>query len=249
MIYRGFEETTKIMSGRTPTGIKGFDELIEEGFPTESLILIAGEPGAGKTTFAAQFLYEGATKLGEKGIYVCFAETKKSLTRNMLRFGWDFERLEIEKRCKILDLSTAKEAGIQNNLDIILQEVTNLKAKRLVIDSFTAMSMALSEDIDIRYLVHLLYKFLQKIGCTTLMIADTPWSSKKIGSGIEEFIADAIILMHTYVDKSGELNRKIRILKMRRTNHSMKTHEYEITADGVNVLPTIRKEHEKNAKD
>jgi len=230
------------MSQRTPMGINGFDELVEGGFPTESLVLIAGQPGAGKTTFSAQWLYEGATQFGEKGIYVCFAETKKSLMRSMLRFGWDFERLEIEKRCLILDLSTSKEAGIQNNLDIMLREVTNLKAKRLVIDSFTAMSMALMEAVDVRYLVHLLYKFLQNIGCTTIMIADTPWGSKKIGSGIEEFIADGIILMRTYFNKSGELNRKLRIIKMRNTNHSLKTHKYEITSQGVNILPASKKE-------
>ena len=69
------------LNRRTPTGIKGFDELVEEGFPTDSLILMAGQPGAGKTTFSAQFLYEGATKHNEKGVYVCFAETKKSLCK------------------------------------------------------------------------------------------------------------------------------------------------------------------------
>ncbi len=225
------------MRQHTPTGIKGFDELVEDGLPSESLILIAGEPGAGKTTFSAQFLHAGATLYDEKGIYVCFAETKKSLLRSMMRFGWDFERLEIEKRCLILDLSTSKEAGIQSNLDAMLREVTNLKAKRLVIDSFSALSMALKESIDIRYLVHLLYKFLQNIGCTTIIISDTPWGSKSIGSGIEEFIADGIIQMHTYFNQSGELNRKLRVLKMRNTNHSLKTHKYEIAPQGVVILP------------
>lgn len=225
------------MSQRTSTGIEGFDELVESGFPSESLILMAGEPGAGKTTFSAQFLYDGATKFGEKGIYVCFAETKKALLRNMLRFGWDFERLEIEKRCLILDLSTSKEAGIQNTLDAMLREVTALKAKRLVIDSFTSMSMAMKENIDIRYLVHLLYKFLQSVGCTTIMISDTPWGSNKIGSGIEEFIADGILLMHTYFNKTGELNRKMRIIKMRNTQHSLRTHEYKISPTGISILP------------
>ncbi len=171
------------MIQRVSTGVNGLDDLIEDGFPDESLILVAGGPGAGKTTLSAQFLYEGATRYGEKGVYVCFAETKKALVRNMLRFGWDFERLESEKRCIILDLSTVKEAGIQNNLDLILKNVTDIKARRLVIDSFTAMSMALREAIDIRYLVHLLYNFLQRIGCTTILISDTPYGSQCIGSG------------------------------------------------------------------
>lgn len=221
------------MIQRTPTGVKGFDELVEGGFPSESLILLAGNPGAGKTTFAAQFIYEGATKFGERGVYVCFAETKRAFLRNMLRFGWDFERLEKEERCSILDLTTIKESELQNALDTILREVTSMKAKRLVIDSFTAMSLALKEAVDIRYLVHMLYKFLQKIGCTTILIADSAWGSERIGSGIEEFIADGIILMQTYFDETGELRRRLRIIKMRSTNHSGKTHPYHISDEGV----------------
>ncbi len=223
------------MTQRVVTGIRGFDELIENGFPVESVILLAGGPGAGKTTLAAQFLYEGATKLGERGVYVCFAETKRAFLRNMLRFGWDFERLEKEGRITILDLSTTKEPGIQGNLDAILEKITSMKAKRLVIDSFTAMSMAMMEPIDIRYLLHMLYRFLQKIGCTTVMISDTPWGSQKIGSGVEEFIADGIILMHARFGEGGQLKRELRILKMRSTDHSKKAHEYEITPEGVMI--------------
>lgn len=238
------------MIQRVPTGVKGFDELIEDGFPVESLILVAGGPGAGKTTLSAQFLYEGATRFGEKGVYVCFAETKRALVRNLLRFGWDFERLENERRCTILDFSTVKEAGIQNNLDLILKNVTDIKAKRMVIDSFTAMSMALREAIDVRYLVHLLYNFLQKIGCTTILISDTPYGSQRIGSGVEEFIADGIILMQTRFSDEGELERELRVLKMRSTNHSKKTHKYDITEKGITFQKTTAKRRtKKDAQD
>ena len=202
----------------------------------KSLILVAGSPGAGKTTVAAQFIYEGVNKFNEKGLYVCFAETKDSLVRNLLRFGWDFGKLERQGKIVVLDLSTTKEPGIQSNLNLILDEISNLDAKRLVIDSFTAFSMALTEPTDIRFLIHLLYRFLQKVGCTTIMISDTPWGSQRIGSGVEEFIADGIILMQTKFDKKGILKRTLNILKMRSTNHSKKTHEYEITESGINII-------------
>lgn len=223
------------MIPRVATGIETFDELVESGFPNESVIIVAGHPGAGKTTFAAQFIYEGVTQLGEKGIYVCFAETKRTFFRNMLRYGWDFERLENEERCSILDLSTTKESGIQGNLDIILGEITEMNVKRLVIDSFTAMAMAMKEPINIRRLIHLLYKFLQRVGCTTIVITDTPWGSDKIGSGVEEFIADGIILMNTEFSEEGELTRTLRILKMRSTNHSKHVHTYEISEKGISI--------------
>ena len=224
------------MIQRIQTGITGFDELIENGFPQESLILVAGSPGAGKTTIAAQFIFEGVNKFHEKGLYVCFSETKTSLLRNLLRFEWDFERLEREGRVGILDLSTTKEPGIQSNLNLILEKINDMGAKRLVIDSFTAFSMALTEPTDVRFLIHLLYRFLQRIGCTTIMISDTPWGSQRIGSGVEEFIADGIILMQTRFDEKGNLRRTLNILKMRSTDHSKRTHEYEITENGISIL-------------
>jgi circadian clock protein KaiC len=225
------------MIERVSTGIEGFDELVENGLPKESIVLVAGSPGAGKTTFAAQFLYEGATKSSEKGIYVCFAETKESLIRNLQRFGWDFGKLERTGQIFILDLSTTKEPGIQSNLNLILDKINDIGAKRLVIDSFSAFSMALTEQSDIRFLIHLLYRFLQKIGCTTIMISDTPWGSQQIGSGVEEFIADGVILMHTKFDEKGDLKRTLSIIKMRSTNHSSRTHEYIISSKGIQILP------------
>ena len=224
------------MTKTTPTGIYGLDEMISGGFPKKRIILVLGSPGAGKTTIAAQFMFEGALKFGEKGLYVCFAETRDSLLRNLQRFGWDFEKLEREGMIGILDLSTTKEPGIQSNLNLILDTISELSAKRLVIDSFTAFSMALSEPTDVRFLIHLLYRFLQRVGCTTIMISDTPWGSQTIGSGVEEFIADGIILMQTRFDENGNLRRTLHILKMRSTNHSKRTHEYDITENGIRIL-------------
>jgi len=223
------------MLPRVPTYIPGFDELIEGGFSQESIILFAGNPGSGKSIFAAQFLYEGATRDSENGVYVSFSETRVSLLRNLLRFGWDYERLEAEGLIKILDLSTTKEIGIQSNLNRILETIKDVDANRLVIDSITALTLPLEKPADVRFLIHLLYRFLKQVGCTTIMISDIPWGSQKIGSSVEEFIVDSLILMLTDFDEDGDLKRTMRILKMRTTNHSKKTIAYEITDDGIQI--------------
>jgi circadian clock protein KaiC len=230
---------------RVPTGVDGLDSLIEGGFPRDSIILVAGNPGAGKTILAAQFVFYGATVEGEKGLYVSFAETRESFLRSMLRFGWDFAELERQNKVSVLDLSTTKEPGIQGNLNLILEKLTDLGAKRLVIDSFTALSMALKESADVRFLIHLLYRFLQRIGCTTIVISDIPWSSRRIGWSVEEFITDGIILLRSRFD-GGMLRRTCNILKMRCTNHSLMTHDYEITDLGIRVIP--RSQPSKNSR-
>jgi circadian clock protein KaiC len=235
LIVRHRSRLEMVNPPRVRTGIDGFDELIEDGFPADSVILVAGSPGAGKTTFAAQFLLQGVED-SEKGLYVSFAETKSALVRNLLRFGWDFAELERKGRIAVLDLSTTKESGIQGNLNLILDRLTEMGAKRLAIDSFNAFSMALREPTDVRFLMHLLYRFLQRMGCTTVIISDTRWGSQQIGSGVEEFIADGIILLQTRFDEEGRLRRTCSILKMRSTNHSKMTHEYEISDSGIQIL-------------
>ena len=145
----------------------------------------------------------------------------------------------------LLDLSATKETGIQGNLNLILDRLTELGAKRLVIDSFSALTMALKEPTDVRFLIHLLYRFLQQIGCTTIIISDVPWSSQRIGSGVEEFIADGIVLLLSHYDEQGRLRRTCSILKMRCTNHCKMTHEYEITDLGIQIFPRNNFESKK----
>lgn len=232
---------------RVPTGISKFDEMIEGGFPENSMILLVGYPGAGKTTFSAQFIYNGATRHRAKGVYVCFAETKETFLKNMMRFGWDFERLEKDGRVAILDLSVTRESGLQKNLDTIMETMTSLNASRLVIDSFSAISMGLKEPIDIRVMIHLLYRFLKKAKCISILIIDQPWGSTSLDEGISEFLADGIIHFETYFDENEILRRKFRILKMRGTNHTKTPHEYDITSNGFIILD--RKGYEKDFRE
>jgi len=111
------------MFERVKSGIPGLDELIEGGFLKGDIILLAGGTGAGKTIFSAQFIYEGAVHYGEKGVYATFEEDKGTLVRNMLRFGFDMEKLEDEGSIKILDLESMKGKGVSANMDFILSEV------------------------------------------------------------------------------------------------------------------------------
>src|SRR5437899_12633622 len=74
---------------RVSTGVPGLDDMLEGGFPTGSLITLAGRPGTGKTIFGSQFLYQGARESGEPGMYVSMLEGRKAYFRNMNRLGLD----------------------------------------------------------------------------------------------------------------------------------------------------------------
>ncbi len=232
------DEEANVLIERVPTGIDGMDDLIEGGFPRGSLILLAGSPGSGKTIASAQFLHVGAAELDEKGIYVSFAERRETFLVNMRRFGFDFEKLEKKGRFKFLDLMTCNEDAVGSTLGMVLGEVSAMGAKRLVIDSFTAMAQAFREKIEARVVVHLVEKMMRQSDCTTLLLVEIPTGSQMLGFGIEEFVADGIILFQVIEEKTGLRKRAI-VRKMRGTNHNMNYSSIVISDKGFSLMPEV----------
>ncbi|MEM2776780.1 MAG: ATPase domain-containing protein, partial [Candidatus Bathyarchaeia archaeon] len=178
---------------------------------------MAGEPGTGKTVFSIQFLAKGC-ELGESGVYVSFTETRNMLIKNLSRhLGVDLAKLEAEGKLKVLDFTAMREEAASDILEMILREVEALKAERLVIDSFSAMSQAFKEPIDVRILVHtVLGRIVCGMGCTTVMIGEVPIGESKIGLGMEEFVADGVLRLRAG-ELDGRLFRDLEMLKLRGT--------------------------------
>lgn len=226
------------LSDRVPTGIVGLDDMIEGGFPRDSLILLAGSPGSGKTITSAHFIYHGAKNLDENGVYVSFAERREIFLDNMKRFGLDFEMLESKGKFKFLDMMTTREEAVSSTLEIVLREVLAIDAKRLVIDSFSAMAQAFKRKIDARIILHMLDKLMRQTSCTTLLLVEIPTGSKTMGLGFEEFVADGIVLFETINEKEGIRKRAV-IRKMRGTNHNLNYSNIVISERGISLVPYV----------
>lgn len=235
---------------RVSTGIDGLDPLIEGGFPRGSLVLLAGNPGTGKTIFGMQFLYRGAEDYGENGVYVSFAENEDTITHNISRlFGRDLRKKEEGNgKVKILDFTTVTEKGLSTVLEMILEEVTRLKAKRLVIDSFSAMAQAFKEPIEARIIIHnILGKLVRQLGCTTILIVEVPTGSEKIGASIEEFVADGVIVLRRD-NYDGRLIREIEISKLRGTKIEQQRFLFTLNRGFQVFLPFSNKKVENPKK-
>jgi len=221
---------------RVPSGIDGLDSLIDGGLPKGSLILLAGNPGTGKTVFGMQFLCRGAQDYGENGIYVSFAESEDTLSHNMSKlFGYDLKTVE-KGKVKVLDFTTVTEKGLSTILEMILKEITALKVKRLVIDSFSAMAQAFKEPIEARIILHnILGKMVRQLGCTTILIVEVPKGSEKIGVSIEEFVADGVIVLRRD-NLEGRLIREIQIEKLRGTRFENQRFLFTLN-NGFKVFP------------
>jgi len=235
------EEGDKIVRSvsvdKVPTGINGLDEIISGGLPKGGIVILAGNPGTGKTIFSACFLYYGAVNYGEKGVYVSFAESRETFLKNMLSLGLDFEGLEKRGEFRFLDLVTAREEATPAIIETILREISEFGAKRLVIDSFSAMAQAFKDTHEARVTLHtIISRVTRLLGCTIILVVEVPYGENKMGLGIEEFVADGIIRLSKSELEGGRIFREVEILKMRGTliqeNHSVFTLK-----DGFKALP------------
>ena len=234
---------------RVPTGINGLDSLIEGGFPRGSLVLLAGNPGTGKTVFSMQFLYRGAENCGENGIYVSFAESEATIINNLSKlFECDLRKRKLCGKVKILDLATVTEKGLTTILEMILEEVAALKAKRLVIDSFSAMAQTFKEPIEARSILHnILGKLVRHLGCTTILIVEVPIGIEKIGVSIEEFVADGVIVLKKD-DYDCRLIREVEIKKLRGTRLERQKFLFTLNKGFQVFLPFSRIKTENPSK-
>ena len=242
---------------RVPSGLNGLDALIEGGFPEGRTTLISGGCGTGKTIFCTQYLYNGAMKYKEPGIYVTLDERPELIRQDMLRFGWDIRKLEEEGLLQIIDGSLAK-VGIPSeeefsmpatgfDIDKLLLEIMRttkrIGAKRLVIDSIPALGMNFENDSEIRNAILKLSYLLMRIGITTLVTSEVSEGDNKFGKyGIEEYVVDGVIVLH-YMGIGTRSNRTLHIRKMRATKHSEDLHPIEITPKGI-MIKKVDKEYD-----
>lgn len=202
---------------RVPTGANGLDEMIEGGFPKGSLIILAGSPGSGKTVFGTQFLCKGAHS-DEPVIFASFGEGKDAFIANTSKhFHCNAEECIRNGKVDFLDLATLREGGAPTVLQTILDRVERIGAKRLVIDSFSAMALGFERKLDTRIILQtILVKVVKQLGCTTILIAEVPFGQGYVGTGVEEFVADGVLKLGSELIEDRPL-RVVEIEKLRGT--------------------------------
>ncbi|HII66859.1 MULTISPECIES: ATPase domain-containing protein [Thermococcus] len=237
---------------RIKSGIPGFDDLIEGGFPDQSTILITGSTGTGKTTFVAQYIYKGAEEYGEPGVLVSLEERAKDIRREMEQFGWDLEKYEKQGLIAIVD-GVSSISGIPSEEKFVLEDTLNvdnflryiyrvvksINAKRLAIDSIPSIAFRLQNEGEIRKVLLKLNTILLEMGVTSLLTTEAPdpKGGKISKYGIEEYISRGVVLLDLQ-EKNIELKRYLLVRKMRGTKHSMRKYPFEITSRGVVVYPS-----------
>lgn len=216
---------------RMKLGIKGLEKLMPEGMLRNSTLLVTGYAGTGKTMLSLQYLLSGALS-GEPGLYVSFEEEIPELRSIAEELGFNVKKLEDSNKLRFVKYDPFQ---LQDILEIIESNIKEIDAKRVVIDSASALSIHIGDYVEVRRTILQVKNILRKSGCTTIIISEIPNIHAGISRfGVEEFICDGVLLMHRLLIK-GEFMPVIAVLKMRSTKHSRKIYTYEVTGKGVVV--------------
>jgi len=233
------------------TNISGFDDLFsKKGIPRGNSVLVAGGPGTGKSTFCRQICYNLVSN-GKKCMYVSFEESKERIQRSMENFGWDVKKyiengnLLIQK-INPLDILRMKfgsigGSGSATELSYKIKPLVIPKGFNpdvIAVDSLSAIIAAsVTKDKNYRVYLQQLFSFFEETDATSFLVTETdPIPTRYSDSGIEEFLADGIVVLYNVQKKESRLNA-IEVLKMRYAKHQKKTVLMEITDNGMKVFP------------
>ena len=222
---------------RAHTGIPGLDDVMEGGFRRNTVNLVGGGAGSGKSIFCMQFLVEGIRQHNENGVYISFEENEESILKDFSRFNWDLEKYIKEKKLVILYYSPEQvEKVLKTGGGTVRDVIESIGAKRIVIDSLTAYTLLHQTELEKRKAVLRLVEGIDKWNVTALMTSEQEPDPDKHHSTVVEFEVDGVVLL--YNTRKGDIReRSLEVFKMRGTQHSAKIYPMKINEEGIMVFP------------
>ena len=227
---------------KSPTGIRGLDEITGGGLPTGRPTLICGAAGCGKTLLAMQFVLHGATELHEPAVFMAFEETSDDLAENVASLGFDLRaviaRHELVVDTVVIERHENVEAGDFDLEGLFIRlghAIDSIGAKRVVLDTLEALFSDLPNPTVLRAELRRLFRWLKTKGVTTVVTAERG-DGTLTRHGIEEYVADCVIeLDNRVVDQVP--TRRLRVLKYRGSTHGNNEYPFLIDKKGISIFP------------
>jgi circadian clock protein KaiC len=246
-------ESTVDFDSRVSSGCIGLDEILNGGFPRGRLYLVEGDPGAGKTTLALQFMREGASK-GERALYITLSESTADLKHAAQSHRMSIEGVEIVELLPSEDdllpeqqytVFHPAEVELSDRMQRIVKEVQRVRPDRLVIDALSELRMLAKDPLRYRRQILSLKDFMADQKCTVLLLDDR--SSRDPDLQLHS-VVHGVVSMDKVPREYGKTRRQIEIVKLRGTPYREGLHDYAIVTGGVVVFPRLVAAESRNDK-
>ena len=209
---------------------------MQGGIPKGHLCLLAGSSGSMKSSLGFAMLYNAVLEGRTSGIYVTLEQSKESLAGHMANMGMNVDDPRVRSKIAIIDLADLRvklhEQGDDDTdwMGDLIKQLTSYREsigfEVLVFDSlgafFTLTQMDNPRDETFRF-----FEACRRLGLTTFIICEMMGEMKnQFGEfGIEDYLSDGVV--HLTMERSGDqINRKIAIVKMRHTSHTLGYHPF-----------------------
>jgi circadian clock protein KaiC len=225
-------------NNRITSGNTALDAMCGGGFFSNSIILISGATGTGKTLMTTQFMAVGANN-NERSLLLAFEENREQLFRNALGWGYDFAKLEREGKLKVV-FRYPDATRLEDHLVRMREIIDEFQPQRVAIDSLSALERV-SNDKGFREFIAALNSIIRERRITAMYTATAP---TLVGgsSTTETHIStstDLIILLR-YIEVYGEIRRGLAVIKMRGSGHAKEIREFTIDNQGMHISKPFR---------
>lgn len=223
------------MTEKIKTGCAGLDEVLFGGIPTNTISVIMGAPGTGKTILAEQIAFSNATVDAPALYLTTMSEPLEKFIVHGQHYSF-FDQKKIGESVFYEDLGLMlREQGIEKLPEIVTDLLAARRARYLFIDSFKALNELVGQP-QRRNLIFDLATVLSTYECTSFLIGEY---AETMMTELPEFaIADVVIQMLKLSTNVRE-ERFLRIEKLRASKSTPGLHAFSITADGLDVYPRL----------
>jgi circadian clock protein KaiC len=237
-------EEARPKAPRASTGIGGLDDVLRGGLPAHRLYVVEGDPGAGKTTLALQFLIEGV-RLGQRVLYITLSETLEELRDVASSHGWSLDGidlLELDSLSERLQEEASYTVYHPSDVELgettkrIRAEVQKLNPERVALDSVSELKILSQTSVRYRREILGLKQFFSGKKCTVLVLDDR---TSHEGEQQLQSIAHGVVRMERESREYGNTRRQIHIVKMRGVRFQDGRHDFVINTGGLEVYPRL----------